>query len=120
MERTRATGCAWFLYLWLLLVPVTPGGVGTDVAFYSVVILRSWAFWGTWRVESPLGTVGLSTKFKPKVDLVLLLPISVFKTGFGLVSIALLLQSFGKASLSFLGDISSRQTSLLFESYNHS
>ena len=54
------------LYPWLLLVPVTPGGDGTDL-FYSPAVLRSWACEGTWRVESPLVTVGLSAEFVPKV-----------------------------------------------------
>ena len=41
-EGTHATGQAGFLCPWILLVPVTPSGVGTDVVFYSPVILRSW------------------------------------------------------------------------------
>ena len=41
-EGTRPTGRVRFLHPWILLVPVTPGGVGT-VVFYSPLILRSWA-----------------------------------------------------------------------------
>jgi hypothetical protein len=39
----RATGLVGFLCPWLLLVPVTPGGVGTDVVSYSPLTLWSWA-----------------------------------------------------------------------------
>ena len=42
-EGAQATGRAVFLRPWSLLVPVTPGGVGTDVVSYSPLILRSWA-----------------------------------------------------------------------------
>ena len=42
-EGTRATGQVGFQCPWILLVPVTPGSVQTDVVFYSLLILRSWA-----------------------------------------------------------------------------
>ena len=51
----------------LQLAPGTPVSVGTDVVFHSPVILRSWVSYGTWAVESPLRTVGLSAEFRPKV-----------------------------------------------------
>ena len=38
-EGTCATGRAGFLSPWILLVPVTPGGVGTDVVSSSPMIL---------------------------------------------------------------------------------
>jgi hypothetical protein len=41
-EGTKATGCVGFLCPWILLVPVIPGGVGTDVVSHSTLILRSW------------------------------------------------------------------------------
>ena len=41
-EGNQATGWARFLVHWILLVPVTPGIVRTDVVFYSPLILRSW------------------------------------------------------------------------------
>jgi hypothetical protein len=66
---TRTTGWAGFLYLCILLVPVTPGGVVTDVMFYSLLgdpkILGMLECQG---VESPLGTGGLSAEFVPRVD----------------------------------------------------
>ena len=39
LEGTQATGRVGFLGPWILLVPVTPGGFVTDIAFYSQLIL---------------------------------------------------------------------------------
>ena len=46
-EGTQATGWAGFLGSWILLVPVIPSGVGSDVVFYSPLILRSWVCYST-------------------------------------------------------------------------
>ena len=43
LEGTRATGQEGSLCPWLLLVPVIPSGIGTNVVFYSLVILICWA-----------------------------------------------------------------------------
>ena len=42
LEGTQATGWVGFLCPRNLLVPVIPGGVGADVVFHSLVLLRSW------------------------------------------------------------------------------
>ena len=42
LEGTGATGWVGFLCPRNLLVPVIPGGVGADVVFHSLVLLRSW------------------------------------------------------------------------------
>ena len=41
LEGTQATGQGVFLLSWILLAPVTPSGVGTDVVFSSSLFLRS-------------------------------------------------------------------------------
>ena len=43
LEGIWATGQVGFLCPWILLVPVTPGGVGTDIVSFSPLILQSWA-----------------------------------------------------------------------------
>lgn len=63
----------------LRLVPGTPSSVGTDVVFHPPVILRSWACKVTWGMESPLGSVGLSNEFTPKVTR-MVISINYFKT----------------------------------------
>jgi hypothetical protein len=40
---------------------------GTDVAFHSPVISRSWVCYVTCSVESPLGTLGPFAKIVPKM-----------------------------------------------------
>ena len=42
-EGMVVTGQAGFLCPCILLVPVTPSGIGTDAVFYSLLILSSWA-----------------------------------------------------------------------------
>ena len=42
LEGTQATGREGVLCPWILLVSVTPGDVGTDVVFYSLLFLRTW------------------------------------------------------------------------------
>jgi hypothetical protein len=43
-----------FLCPWLLLFPVTLGGVGINVVLYSQVVLKSSVYKNIWVVESPL------------------------------------------------------------------
>jgi hypothetical protein len=43
-----------FLLPWNLLVPVTPGGVGADVVFYSFVLLKILGVLEHPGVETPL------------------------------------------------------------------
>ena len=38
LEGTCATGQVWFPHFWILLVPITPGMVGTDVVFSTPLI----------------------------------------------------------------------------------
>ena len=44
LEGTHATGPAGFLCPWVLLVTVTPSGVGTDVKSSSLLLLRFWVY----------------------------------------------------------------------------
>ena len=67
--RTWATGQAGFLFPQILLVLVTPGGVGTDVVFSCPILSypKILSVLELLRVEPPLDIVGLDAEFVPRV-----------------------------------------------------
>jgi hypothetical protein len=73
LEGNLATDLVGFLHLWTPLVPVTPGGVGTDILLSrtGVLLTSDTKILGVLErlgVEPPLCAVGLAEEFAPKVN----------------------------------------------------
>ena len=66
LEGTGATDQAGYLHSWIQLVPVTPGGVGTDVMSSSPLILLFLGALEFLGVELCLGVVGLAAEISPR------------------------------------------------------